>query len=100
MLRKRIVLPARSKRIYTREVVATARYHVPHPTSRVVHIATETRDHVYVKMLYSLARRGACIEAHVETVWVKLVIKLLLHDVNEIENRSPFCVSRREPISN
>ena len=48
----------------------------------------------------TVARRGACIEAHLKAVWVKLVIKLLLHDVNEIENRSPFCVSRREPIDN
>ena len=100
MPRKRIVLPARSKWIDTRKVVAATRYHVPHPTSRVIHVAMEPRDHVYVKMLYGLARRGTCIEAHVEAVWMKLVVKLLLYDVYEVKNRSPFCVSRREPIDN
>jgi hypothetical protein len=45
-------------------------------------------------MFHGLARRSAYIEAHVEAVRMKFVIKLPLDDVNKIENRGPFCVSR------
>ena len=96
---KRVVLPAGGKGINICEVVAAARYYEPHAASRVVHVAMEPRDHVHMKMFDGLARSRTGIEANVKAVRVQLVVKLLLYDVNELEECRPFGARCTEPVT-
>ena len=59
----------------------------------------EPRDHVHMKMFDGLARSSTGIEAYVEAVRVQLVVKLLLYDVNELEECRPFGARCTEPVT-
>ena len=47
-------------------VKGLTRYHAPHATSRVLHIALTTRDQVYVSVANSLSRGVTAIHTNVE----------------------------------
>ena len=51
--------------------------------SRIVHVAKEPRDNMYVQMRYRLTSSRSGIKTHVETIGMQLFIELALHNLDE-----------------
>lgn len=95
---ERVVLSAGRQRGNVTEVVSAAWDHMPNAAPRVVHVPLEPRDDVHVQVHHGLAGCLACVEADVVAVGVKLLIQLLLHHLDQREDRRALVRRGREPV--
>ena len=79
------------------EVVAFARYDMPHATARIRDVARKARDHMHVQVWHGLAGSGAGVDADVVAVGAQFGVELTLDGVDEGENRDLLVCRGVEP---